>query len=78
MENLGSFVILLFLPIVILFQIFLGFIITSVWKIKIIENDSVKKYLTFWLYDLVGSIVVAGAVMLMMTVFQKLMVFLFR
>lgn len=78
MENLGGFVILLFLPIVILFQIFLGFIIISVWKIKVIENDSVKKYLTFWLYGLVGSIVVAGAVMLMMTVFQKLMVFLFR
>ncbi|KQS90080.1 hypothetical protein [Chryseobacterium sp. Leaf394] len=78
MGNLGGFVILLFLPIVILFQIFLGFIITSVWKIKVIENDSVKKYLTFWLYGLVGSIVVGGAVMLMMTVFQKLMVFLFR
>ena len=78
MENLGGFVILLFLPIVILFQMFLGFISTSVWKIKVIENDSVKKYLTFWLYGLVGSIVVAGVVMLMMTVFQKLMVFLFR
>jgi|GEM_PF-5180320 len=71
------FVVLAFLPIVILFQCVIGLMIASIWKRKIPEN-TYKKYFTYWVYGFFGSLIIGLLFIVLKFAFQEVMVFLFK